>query len=570
MHRVSIPTAFLLAAIVFCGSHAQATAVFGHAVLKDGSDPTGMCRATLQAEVDRRGAPDRISENVPDDRTTFSVRLSAIGYFRFNAVTPGKYVLAVACATASSIREVDVQAGREFRIDPPLLLEDLMLEVAITPKVDPEGQPWHITVDATMPRLRRIADNAATMDGRWVRRGLVAGNYRVNIASSDGRPWLQRFFDLSARSGQLVLRLPFMRVSGDLRSSTQPVSARLVFHNEAGGEPVTLATDNNGYFQGLVPVTPGAQETEWTVEAQSKSPPINRRLVGVKLRTDGETSAWLDLALPVFAVHGSVVSSTGKPESGVQVTFEDTNTGARTSTATGDAGGFEVQDLLPGRYTAVAESLDGVSDNATFEVREGIESELKLVLNPSERVPVYVVSTQGPIADAAVQVWIPPGVPQWFTHTDPNGHFEVRVPPGTTELGLTVEAPGYALKLTRMQISRDNESSNANTISLDTSGGGLMLNLQPPGSLTDSSVTPYLVHNGAIESVGTLVSWDTNQAGPNGNTLAALQTIEPGVYALCLLMDPAELSALWLGKPPSNRCHTGSVEQGETLTLSSP
>jgi hypothetical protein len=570
MHRVLIPTVLLVAALVICGSHARAASVFGRAVLKDGSNPTGPCRATLLAEVDRRGAPGPNAENVPDDKTTFSVRLSAMGYFRFNAVPPSKYVLVVGCSTASSIRELDVQAAREFRINPPLLLEDLTLEVAITPKVDPEGQPWQITVDATMPRLRRIADNAATTDGRWARRGLVAGNYRVNIARSDGKPWLQRFFNLSAQSGQLALRLPFIRVSGDLRLSTQPVSARLVFHNEAGGEPVTLTSDENGYFQGLVPVTPGVQETEWTVEAQSENPPISRRLLGVKLRTDGETSAWLDLALPVFAVHGSVVSSTGKPQSGVQVTFEDTNTGARTSTATGNAGGFEVQDLSPGKYTAVAESIDGVSDSAAFEVREGTECELKLVLNPSERVPFYVVSSQGPVADAAVQVWVPPGASYWFTRTDQNGHFEVKLPPGTAEVGLTVGAQGYVLKLTRLQVSRDNDQPNANTVTIDSNGGVLVLNLQPPGQLSDGSMTPYLVHKGAIEAVGTLVGLGTYQADGSGGGQSVVEAIEPGVYSLCLVGDPAELSAFWFGTSPSNRCRTGSVEKGETLTLSPP
>jgi hypothetical protein len=181
-----------------------------------------------------------------------------------------------------------------------------------------------------------------------------------------------------------------------------------------------------------------------------------------------------------------------------------------------------------------------------------------------------VVSSHGPIAGAAVQVWIPPGVPHFFAHTDPGGRFEVKVPSGTTELGLAVEAQGYALKMTRMPISRNNESSDANTVTLDTSGGMLVLNLRPPRHLADSSVTPYLVHDGTIEAVGTLVSWGTNQADPNGNRSAVLQTIEPGVYSLCLVMDPTELSALWLGAPPSNRCRTGSVEQGETLTLSSP
>ena len=100
----------------------------------------------------------------------------------------------------------------------------------------------------------------------------------------------------------------------------------------------------------------------------------------------------------------------------------------------------------------MAESVEGVSERTALEVVEGVESELHLVLNRSERVAFYVVSSQGPVADAAVQVWTAPGVPRGFTRTDRDGRFEVDLPPGTTEVGLTVGAPGHALKLTRVPL----------------------------------------------------------------------------------------------------------------------
>ena len=565
--------AALLVAIAVCSSQAGAASAFGRAVRKDGSNPTGPCRATLRAEVDRRGAPDDDLEGMPNGKTTFSVPVNQNGDFHFVSVPNSKYMLVVECATASAVRELDLQSGNETRINPPLLLEELTLEVVITPGSDPNGQPWRLTVDATMPRLRKIAHNVATSaDGRWARRGLIAGNYRVNISGSDNKAWLQRFFNLSAESGPLRVQLPFIRLSGQVRLNTQPVRAQLIFHNEAGGEPTTLTTDENGAFQGLVPVTAGAQETRWTVEAHAKNPPIRRRLVGVSVPTLGETSTWLDLALPMFAMHGTVVSEAGKPQSDAQVTLEEISNGARTSTATDETGGFEVQDLPPGKYTAVAESTEGVSERTPFQVQEGTESEVKLVLTPSDRVSFEVMSSHGPVADAAVQVWIAPGVPRWFTHTDQDGHFELKLPPGTTEVGLTIAAQGYATKMTRLQISRDNDrsSSEANTVTLDSSGGMLMLDLQPPGHVADSSMTPYLVHNRAIEAVGTLVGSSARQPDVNDRGPLAVQTIEPGIYSLCLVGSPTELSAFWFGAPPSSHCRTGSVEQGGTLTLSAP
>src|SRR5262249_2453174 len=162
----------LLAALAFSSSYAGAASVSGHAVQKDGSSPQGPCRATLRAEVDRRGAPDPDLESAPDRKTSFSVLLNQRGYFQVVGVAPGKHVLVVECPEASAVRELRVQADREIRID-PLLLEDLTFEIAIMPKVDPEGQPWQLTVDATVPRLRRIANRAMTSaDGRWLRRGL--------------------------------------------------------------------------------------------------------------------------------------------------------------------------------------------------------------------------------------------------------------------------------------------------------------------------------------------------------------------------------------------------------------
>jgi hypothetical protein len=464
-----------------------------------------------------------------------------------------------------------VPAARETRIDPPLLLEDLTLEVAIIPKVDPEGQPWQLTVDATMPRLRRIVDKGMTSaTGHWVRRGLPTGNYRVNISSSNGTPWLQRFFDLSADSGPLLLRLPFMQVSGEVRLNSQPVRARLVFHNEAGGEPATLMSDDGGFFQGLLPVTPEVPETRWSVEARAAQPPVNRRLTGVSVHSAGERSAWLDLALPGFAVHGTVVSASGQAQSGVQVTFEDTSSGARTTTATDDAGGFELPDLPPGKYAVVAESIDGVSERAPLQIVEGRESEMKLILNPSEQITFSVVSSQGPVADAAVQVWISPGVPWWFTHTDPDGHFEVKLPPGTSEVGMTVGARGYAFKLVRLHISRDSDqSADANTITLNEAGGTLMLDLPPPRRALNNFLTPYLVHEGAVEAVGTLVGWSTQaDAGAGGPTM--VEAIEPGAYSLCMVADPSDLASFWWGLLRSDSCRTGSIEQGGTLTLSPP
>jgi hypothetical protein len=542
--------------------------VFGRAARKDGSNPPGPCRATLQPDVERRSGPGSDPEHAPAGEASISVPLSRSGSFQIVGVQPGRHVLSVECQGASGFRELIVQTDGETRIDPPMPLEELTLDIAVTPKADPAGKPWQLTVDATAPRLRRIADNATTStDGRWTRHGLLAGVYRVAIKSSDGTLWPQQYLDLSEGSKPVSLRLAFVQVAGRVLLGADPLRARLVFLNEAGGEPVALSSDDAGNFQGLLPVEPGVQGTSWTVDAHASDPPINRRLVDVNVPSVAAgTKARLELELPTIAVHGTVVSQDNQPQRGVQVTLEDSSK-VRTTVATDDVGSFDIPELASGKYTAVAESGDGVSELTPLEVVDGTESELKLVLSPSRRVPFYVVSNDGPVSDAAVQVWIAPGVPKSFTRTDRDGRFEVRLPRGAAEVGLTIGAPGYAMKLTRIAVPSDSDPSpDKGKVILSASAGTLELDLKPPGATLEAPITPYLVHNGAVEYAGRLTTWGTDR--PSGGGSGEVEAIEPGVYALCLVADPAELTALWQGKLPPDKCRTDSVEQGRTLALS--
>lgn len=551
----------------------RASSVFGRVVRRDGSNPPVPCRASLQPDMERLGPGENNSERAPTDEASFSVPLNQRGYFQVVGVQAGKHVLTVACAEASGFREFVVQADGETRIDPPLQLEELPLDIAVTPKLDPAGQPWQITVDETAPRYVRIANKATTSaDGRWSRRGLMTGNYHVFVRSSDGTLWLQQYFNLRANSEPLSLRLASVKVAGHVMMSSMPVRARLVFSNNAGGQSATLMSDNDGRFQGILPVTPNIQETSsWTVEAHVAQPPVDQRLLGVNVPIGGAATKLLDLELPTIPVRGSVVSEDGQAQRGVQVTFEDSS-GVRTTTSTDGAGNFEMSDLPPGKYTAMADSPEGTSDRTPFDVTGGNESNLKLVLNPSMRAPFYVVSSDGPVVNAAVQVWIKPGVPRAFAHTDQNGRFEVTLPPGTTEVALTVGAPGYAIKLTRLKISSesaiDDSPNSANTVSLDNSGGTLMLNVHPPGRTPEDSAMLYLVHNGAIQDALSIAGWGSEQTGAIGNGPEVVKAIEPGKYAVCRIANQSQLSALWSDQLPSDRCRSGSLEQGETLTLS--
>ena len=554
----------------------RALSVFGRAVRKDGSAPPGPCRATLLPDAERPAGPDAIPDNAPPDEKTFTVPLNPQGYFQIVGVMPGKHSLSVECPGASGFGVLQVQAEGETQLDPPLVLEELTLDIDLTPQVDPAGQPWQLTVDATSPRLRRLADTAAaSADGHWIRRGLMAGFYRVAVSSSDGMQWLKKDFELRPESGPLALRLASVKVAGKVLLSGLPVRARLDFSNQDGGEPVTLNSDEQGRFAGLLPIAPDAKETAWIVEAHVAHPQTVRRLVGICVPTvaAGKTAA-LDLELPTMPVRGIVVAEDGRPQNGAQVTFVADGSGYQTTTPTDDAGKFEMADLPPGKYNAVAESSYGPSDPTPFAVTDGSESQLKLILHPNLHIPFYVVSKdQEPLSDVTVQVWLAPGVPRALGRTNRDGRFEATLPPGTTEVGLTVGAPDYAIRLVKMPVSstpvanQGDPSQNQNTITLDTNGGSLVLNFEPPEGTLDRSTTLYLAHNGALVDARTLAGWGTDQAGANSDGPAEVDAIEPGDYALCVVKDPSQLASLWQGDLPQDLCSMGTVKTGQTLTL---
>jgi len=557
----------------------RALSVFGRAVGKDGSDPHGPCLATLEPDAVRGGGPSPASDNPPPSEKTFSVPLDPHGYFQVVGVMTGRHLLTVECLAASGLREIEVQSDGETRVDPPLTLQDLMLDIAVTPRTDPKGRPWRLTVDATSPRLRRIVDTATTSaDGHWIRHGLMAGSYRVAVCGSDGMQWLQKDFNLSPGGGPLALRVASVRVAGKVMLNGQPVLARLNFSNQNGGEPVTLKSDNQGSFAGRLPIAPGAEETVWQVEVHVAHPETVRQLVDVDVPTVAPGArAWLDLELPSMPVQGTVTSENDQPQRGAQVTFRAAGSGYQTTTSTDGDGSFEMADLPPGKYEAVAQSSYGISEPTPFVVSGNSESRLKLILRPYLHIPIHVVSRQKePIPDATVQVWVAPGIPKAFGRTDQNGLLKVSLPPGTTQVGLTVGADDYALKLTRMPVSNTpavsdgDPSPDQNTVTLDTNGGTLVLNFEPPDGLLDRSATLYLVHNGAVADARTLSGWDSGQADAHSEGPAEVDGIEPGKYALCVVTAPSQLAVLWQGKAPPERCNAGTLQPGKTLTLTPP
>ena len=271
----------------------RALSVFGRAVRKDGSAPPGPCRATLLPDSERGGGPGSVQpDNPPPDETILHRSLSQQGYFQVVGVMHGNHSISVACPGASGFALLKVQPNGETRIDPPLVLEELTLDIAISPKMDPAGKPWKLTVDVTAPRLRQD-------------RGLVGGGsgWTLDAARPDDRQlprgrqqlrWhavAQAGFRVAAGHRAVGAAPGSVSVAGKVLLSGLPVKARLEFSNQDGGEPVTLNSDVSGRYAGLLPIAPDAKDTSWIVEAHVAHPETVRQ---IKDHPGTESCRWED------------------------------------------------------------------------------------------------------------------------------------------------------------------------------------------------------------------------------------------------------------------------------------
>jgi hypothetical protein len=536
----------------------RGASVRGRLARADGAPPAGPCRAEVRAR------PVRVPEGRPAEGETSVAAVSdQRGFFQLAGLPPGGHLLTAECAAASAARLVTVRPDAETRLEEPLVLEALSLDLTLHPPVDPTGRPWRVHLQATAPHGRSILRDAQVpADGRWLHRGLTRGAYRVEVTSESGARWASRTWTFDEATTSVALEVSIATLAGRVRLGARPLRARLTFVSEAGAGPVSLESDDEGHFEGSLP-TEATRGAGWTVEVEAAQPPVSRRLE-VVVAASKEGPVWLDLVLPLVSARGRVVDLEGRGAPGAEVSAEDIATGTRRVAMANGEGVFELGGLPEGTHKVVAESPDGVSDPVALTVQEGAEQEVELVLKRPVRSAWYVTSDKGPVAGAGVQLWIPPGIPRTFLRTDAAGRFEHGLPPEVTEVGATVIAAGHATRMSRLALGADDPGA----IVLQAAAGTLVLDVGPTSGLDPMALV--LAHGGSLESVGALVRWGEGAGARATGHRVILPGLEPGAYAFCHA-DPEDLSALWLGAPMAEgRCASGSLPEGGVLELDLP
>ena len=392
---------------------------------------------------------------------------------------------------------------------------------------------------------------------RWARCGLTAGSYRVAVQSAGWHAVAATKVALRAGSGPLSLRVGFMEVAGRVRLGAHPLRTRLVFSNEAGGEPVTLTSDDDGRFQGCCrphPVSWRPLDRRGARGASADQPTAGRRQSAV----DGQRGARLG----------------GSGAAGVRRARNRRLRGGRTAErCPGHVRGHpaaEPERSRPPMTRAASncpscrrelhrggrESTHGISERTALEVMEGLESELHLVLAARARRLLRGLRPGPRSGRGGAGLDRAGSAARLCADRRRRADSRRTCRRGAPKSGSRSERGGTP-SLARVPVSSEQ------TITLGASGGRLVLDMQPPGAVPTAPPRPIWCTTAPSKPRARLAGWggvDPSSAGPT-----VIEAIEPGVYALCLA-SPEELAGLWRGPLPSNRCQKGSRSEPGGIT----
>lgn len=534
----------------------DAATVSGRLSFPAPDSPRDGCRVEVVLSPQRNGGPGRGPGMESERRRpTVSAMAAPDGTFRLARVPEGVHTLRAECPAARAVALITIGAANEAILPAPIVLGDVTLALAVAPPLDPFGRPWRLvvaTADAEPARLAAL--DALPRAGAWTLPGVPRGAYVAELRDHRGALWMSQPVTAGPDTGTITLAVPLTAIAGRVAFGRQPVAAQLVFTDAAASRRVALESGKDGRFSGSLPALP---QGDWTVEIRAGKPALERRLEDVLAhgRADGGRT-WLDLDLDTRGATGCVTNEAGAPAPGAVVTGEAAG-GTRVQAVANTDGCFDLGTPAPGLYRIAAESPEGFSEGADVEIADGWPQSLTLVLKARQRLLGRVVSDHGPVSGAVVQPWLPPGVPRSAVETDGDGRFGQTLPTDASDVGVTVIAPGYATKMTRVSLA-----DAPLDVPVGSAAGALVVEV--PAATSDGARV-VVRHDGTLELLEYLAQWGTTEAGRRG-TRVTLPRVEPGPYTVCRV-GAAEMAALWAGDAPPDRCVSGTLNEDGRLAL---
>lgn len=485
------------------------------------------------------------------------------GFFQF-ALAPGDYLIEATAegGLRSERRNVRILESRESQLRTPLVLErPHALIVRVDPPVAPYGKPWLVNVSLQDRAGVTESETRAEIprNGEWRRDGFFSGHYTLTISRSGEDSWYSTGIDFAGADLTHDVKIPITHISGNVTTGGKPLEANIWFQDEKGMRAGIHSHVDGTYGPILMPDVPN--DTWPSVAIESEQPYVRRTFKNVKLKRRDDENRELDLEVKGATIYGDVVDEKGVVQLNSMITA--TTADHHLLQVESASGTFVFNAVAPGRFLLEA-SAPGGADTAgptTINVTGEESSEVHLLVKPGLNLKGIVRSPAGPVAGAGVAgISLEHWAPFFYQQaSDEEGRFTIHFQPETLSAIVSVNAPGYAYRLLRVPMRSDPVP-----VIVELTGG--TLTVTPPPASDDGTIA-FLLHGGALLPLPIVRGYSGADVDPTGRVVIGLA--EEGAYSLCLLAQ-SEIVAAANGWRPPERCATGLLARGGSLTLEVP
>ncbi|MFP5288822.1 MAG: carboxypeptidase-like regulatory domain-containing protein, partial [Thermoanaerobaculia bacterium] len=511
---------------------------------EDGALPAGRTIARL-LPLQAPGAGAAAAGQLQGTAAEAAVR--ADGFVQLVDLRPGTYLLEVSHPgfAPARVRLIEINAGQETRVAEPVVLRrPLRIELALRPAKDWLDRPWRVELrrfsEATgAPEPEPAFDAPVGLDGVAVVPGQTPGRYWVQVSDSRGNGMLFERFDVAGpEDARREIAIEVITVEGLLKLGDEPLAGTLAFGGEHGAVSITMESDEEGRFLGVLP-----HEGVWRVDVRSTSPLLSTHSK-VEIRADRMGRAKAEISLPDTKLFGRVVTEAGRPAAGAEV---DVSTALSAETVRADEKGEFVFRALPEGPSQVAarawskEEGRSTSDWALVALAEGSDiGPTDLRLRRVKPLAGRVESLRGPVAGAVVRL-TPLRPLLGFgdrERTSLDGSFSAEVPGATEVVQAVVAAPGLSLKAFEVQAP---EGQGQVVLFVTEQSGTLEIEVPFTGrQATERDVRLLVFQNGLPLSWQELRDWAlSNGVRDSTEQRFSFPYLVPGTYRACMVPTSA-------------------------------
>lgn len=533
-------------------------------------EPLAAGAASVAEDVERAGTLDQKEKVHPR------------GFFELTGVPPGSYRLIARhpAYAASRVAPVEVLPGAETHVPPIELQRPAHLAVQLEPALDPYGKPW--VVELLQSEVPGAAGpdrkSAASAEGTWRAAGLDPGPYLLRVHGSYASVWKHEEVEVGPDAAPYWIRLPAVRVLGEVAMGGEPLRALLWFGSRHGAVKVAARSDEDGRFEVTLP----EREKPWRVDVVNEPLGIRGLVPLLPVRKSaGQSVARVSIDLPDTAVRGVVVDESGRPVPGARVRAGAAALGELLSTkASQPEGRFELRALEPGEWRL--EAADGRFDTGTssealtlqLASREQQVEGVRLVLRKRIKLSGLVVGPTGQgVPGASVVVLIEQEErdvslvdPQAVT--DLGGQFTLGLPAGAEGVVLTVFPPGFAATQVRIDARR----AEPLVLPVHPAGGTVVVRFaEDPESVPSVRHRVSLFREHLLPGTQDLQDWARLNGRPAGQPgLLVVPMLDPGRYTACIDPAPYVVRSGRLPAGAGGRCASGELGPYGEIELALP